>query len=481
MPLLPQRPLTDGAFAQPPTVTPNRAHNPATGLPYEGRGEAHQLREMNPPQYFYAQRFGAVPALSIHPNLQPQINFWGANLGGADLRSDKPMTPLPTIVSRYKAGANTAVLVRRFNNLPTGASSGGFGKNQISLHTHNFHSAPDSDGGPCDPGLGALSEHPATQGRFFFPGQYYDYYYNMKRAGFTNPGTPDGDVRETLGTLWYHDHREAHTAENCYKGLAGFHILFNEYDTGDEATGFRLPSFPQFDIPTIFTDLRIDPATGQAAFDLFDTDGHLGDKYLVNGKVQPYFNVSKRRYRLRLLDMGPSRFYQLFLTNPDNPSQSIPFWRIANDGNLLPKPLLVTSVRLSVAERADVIVDFNALTAPGGAAQGATRLWLENRLVQSKGEGPENSLYAPGKPANVLAEYRIGAVVADASSNPATIASFAPITLPPLETPLVTRTFDFDKRNGQWIVNGRPISCDEVRFTMKRNTTERWIYKSGWG
>ena len=78
------------------------------------------------------------------------------------------------------------MLVRRFNNLPTGTPSGGFGKNQISTHLHNFHSAPDSDGGPCDPGLGALSESPATQGRFFFPGQYYDYYYNMKRAGFTN-------------------------------------------------------------------------------------------------------------------------------------------------------------------------------------------------------------------------------------------------------------------------------------------------------
>ena len=481
MPLLPQRPLTDGAFSQPPTVVPNRTLNPATGLPYEGRGDAHQLREMNPPQYFYAQRFGAVPAISIHPNLQPQINFWGANLGGADLGTDKPMTPLPTIVSRYQAGANTAVLVRRFNNLPTGASSGGFGKNQISLHTHNFHSAPDSDGGPCDPGLGALSENPQTQGRFFFPGQYYDYYYNMKRAGFTNAATPDGDVRETLGTLWYHDHREGHTAENCYKGLAGFHILFNEYDTGDETTGFHLPSFPQYDIPTIFTDLKIDPATGQAMFDLFETNGHLGDKYLVNGKIQPYFNVSKRRYRLRLLDMGPSRFYQLFLTNPDNPSQSIPFWRIANDGNLLPKPLQVTNIRLSVAERADIIVDFNAITMPGGAAEGATRLWLENRLVQLKGEGPENNLYAPGNPANVLVEYRIGPVAADFSIDPATITSFAPITLPPLETPLVTRTFNFDRNNGIWLVNGRPISCDEVRFTMKRNTTERWIYKSGWG
>ena len=480
-PLLPERLLTDPAFARPPTVAPNRAINPATGIPFEGRGESHQHRPLNPPQKFFAQRFGAVPAASIHPQLQKQVNFWGANLGGANLVTDKPMTPMPTIVSRYQAGANTAILVRRFNNLPTGAPSGGFGKNQISAHLHNFHSAPDSDGGPCDPGLGALSEDPATQGRFIFPGQYYDYYYNMKRAGFTNPGTPDGDVRETLGTLWYHDHREAHTAENVYKGLAGFHIVFNEYDTGNEATGFKLPSFPQFDIPMIFTDLLIDPATGQAAFDLFDTDGHLGDKYLVNGKVQPFFNVSKRRYRLRLLDMGPSRFYQLFLTNPDNRAQSIPYWRIANDGNLMPQPLNVTSVKLSPGERADIIVDFNKLTAQGGPAQGATRLWLENRLIQDSGRGPRDELHPAGNPANVLMEFRIGALVADGSADPATITSFAPITLPPLEAPIVTRRFKFDRSGGLWTINGQPIAADRVRFTMKRNSTERWIYETGGG
>ena len=481
MPVLPQRPLTDPAFALPPTEAPNRAINPATGLPFEGRGDSHQFRSMNPPQRFFAQRFGAVPPVSIHPHLQPQVNLWGANMGGADLRTDKPMMPMPTIVSRYQAGTNTAILVRRFNNLPTGAPSGGFGKNSISIHMHNFHSGPDSDGGPCDPRLGALSEDPKTQGRFFFPGQYYDYYYNMKRAGFTNPGTPDGDIRETLGTLWYHDHREAHTAENCYKGLTGFHIVFNEHDTGDENTGFRLPSFPQFDIPTIFTDLQIDPSTGQVALDLFDTDGHLGDKYMANGKVQPFFKVSKRRYRLRLLNSGPSRFHALFLTNPDNPSQSIPFWRISSDGNLLPKPLQMTSVKLSVAERADIIVDFNKLTARGGPAQGATRLWLENRLVQDSGRGPDDKLDAPGNPANVLVEYQIGSVVPDGSRDPATIADFAPITLPPIEQPVITRTFEFGRSNGQWVVNGKPISCDEVRFTMKRNTTERWIYKTGGG
>ena len=66
-----------------------------------------------------------------------------------------------------------------------------------------------------------------------------------------------------------------------------------------------------------------------------------------------------------------------------------------NDGNLLPKPLQVTSMKFAVAERADIIVDFNKLTAAGGAAQGATRLWLENRLVQTKGEGPDDRLNEP--------------------------------------------------------------------------------------
>ena len=481
IPQLPQRPLTDPAFARPPTVAPDRAINPATGMPYEGRGDPHQLRSVNPPQTFFAQRFGAVPGASIHPNLPLQVNFWGANMGGANLSTDKPMTPMPTIVSRYQAGANTAILVRRFNNLPTGAPSGGFGKNSVSTHLHNFHSAPDSDGGPCDPSYGALSEDPRTQGRFFFPGQFYDYYYNMKRAGFTNPGTPDGDVRQTLGTLWYHDHREAHTAENVYKGLAGFHIVFNEYDTGNESTGFRLPSYPAYDIPIIFTDLAIDPITLQATLDLTEDGGHLGDKYMVNGRIQPFYNVNKRRYRLRLLDMGPSRFYQLFLVNPDNPAQTIPYWRISNDGNLYEKPLQITSMKLSPAERGDIIVDFAKLTAAGGPAAGATRLWLENRLVQTDVRKPETALNPAGTVANVLIEFRIGAVVADGSRDPALITSFAPILLPPLATPVITRTFKWERSNGAWMCNGKFIDCNEIRFTMKRGRPERWIHETGGG
>lgn len=93
--------------------------------------------------------------------------------------------------------------------LTTGAPSGGFGKNSISTHLHNFHSGPGSDGGPCDPSYGVLPENPLTQGRVCFPGQYCDYDcdydYNMKRAGFNTPGvSADGDVRQTPGPIQLH-------------------------------------------------------------------------------------------------------------------------------------------------------------------------------------------------------------------------------------------------------------------------------------
>ena len=136
-------------------------------------------------------------------------------------------------------------------------------------------------------------------------------------------------------------------------GLVGFYCLFDQLDTGNEETGFRLPSFPQFDIPLLFSDKVYDPSTGDLVFDLFNLDGILGDKFLVNGTIQPFFQVSPRRYRFRLLDVGPSRFYEFFLTDPNNLGATNPYFVIANDGNLLPAPVQVRSVRIGVAERVE--------------------------------------------------------------------------------------------------------------------------------
>ncbi len=132
-----------------------------------------------------------------------------------------------------------------------------------------------------------------------------------------------------MSTLWYHDHRFDFTAQNVYKGMAGMYHLFNERqcDGGD-----GIP-------PALFRDCRatrtstshglqrrrLRPRHRQLAFDLFNLDGILGDKFLVNGKIQPVFRVHPRRYRFRWLNMGPSRFYQFcFLDPTNNPNEAVP-------------------------------------------------------------------------------------------------------------------------------------------------------------
>jgi FtsP/CotA-like multicopper oxidase with cupredoxin domain len=469
LPVLPQRAVTELNPA--PTNSPNRAINPLTGLPFEGRTELHQSQDQFPPQAYFVTRMGANPNVSVHPAL-PAQTLWGFNLGGADLSTDPAISPGPVIVTRY----GTPAIVRRFNQLPAANQNGGFGVPEVSTHLHNFHSAPDSDGGPCDP----------VQQRFFFRGQYYDYFYNMQFAGWNSTNPPNGNIQEALGFLWYHDHRVDHTAENTYKGLVGTFFAFNEFDTGDESTGFHLPSFPQFDIPLGLADRLFDPTTGLLAFDTFNTDGILGDQFLVNGKIQPFFEVQKRRYRFRVLDFGPSRFYQFFLTNPDNLNQSIPFWVIANDGNLLGRPVEVTSHRLGVAERVEVIVDFAKIAARFG---NPSRIRLENRLEQFNGQGPTGNILSAGQ-GDQLMEFRlVGGAVVDNSFDPEPVsfphvpasaddAVFAPISLPDISnvTPRITRTFEFDQdHDDQWVINDQLMDCTRFRFTPQVNTAERWV------
>jgi FtsP/CotA-like multicopper oxidase with cupredoxin domain len=239
----------------------------------------------------------------------------------------------------------------------------------------------------------------------------------------------------------------------------------------------------------VLGDKLIDPTTGLVAFDTFNFDGLLGNTFLVNGTIQPFLEVNQRRYRFRVLDGGPSRFYQLFLTNPDNLQQKIPFFVISNDGNLLPRPIQATSFRMAVAERGDLIVDFKKIADRFGAK----RLILENRLEQLNGQGPTGRILPAGK-GDALMEFQIGDVVPDDSFDPEPVsfpnvpatagdAVFAPISLPDISAvkPRITRTFEFDRQDGQWIVNDKFMDCTVFRFQFERDTAERWIIKGGGG
>jgi FtsP/CotA-like multicopper oxidase with cupredoxin domain len=465
-PELPARPITDPGlqFGAPPSLCPNNTPNPNNGgLPYEGRGQFNgslppgtdcfQFFNQYAPQQFFVQRLRANPNFRFTSDTNiPAQTIWGFNTGGSS-SSDVATFPAPTIVTRYQQ----PWVVRRFNELPMQSQNGGFGVPEVSAHLHNFHTAPESDGGPC---------------RWFFRGQYFDYYYTAQQAGFASDHQPGGDINESLSTLWYHDHRIDHTAENVYKGMAGFHLMFNQFDTGNETTGFRLPSYPQYDIPVMLADKLLDPSTGLLCFDTFNFKGLLGDVQLANGVIQPYLNVSARRYRFRVLDGGPSRFYELFLTDPLSPSTVIPFWVIANDGNLLPTPIQVTSFRLSVGERYDIIIDFNQVKKLIGSH---TAVRLENRLQQTDGQGPSCNVLAAGQGVSCV-EFRIGAAATDNSVDPATHPAF--YQLPSIVTPRITRNFKFDRNNGQWTVNNRFASCNELRFTVTQNSAENWVIQN---
>lgn len=431
--------LPPASLGPAPTIAPNTAAG-------EGRTISHQYPFNFATTDFYkiSQQANFV---SIHPQLDPQY-IWGY-----DGRS-----PGPTIVAQY----NRRVLIRNFNNLPSGPPPGGFGLPSVSTHLHNGHTPSESDGFPC---------------YFFETGKFYDYQYPNIAAGFSSSHPPNGDPNEQLGTLWFHDHRIDFTAQNVYKGLVGFYLLFNSQDTGNENTGFKLPSFPNFDIPIMLTDKVIDPDTGQIFFDLSNFDGILGDTFLVNGKVQPFFDVQARRYRFRILNSGPSRFYDLYLTNPNNLNQQIPYYVISSDGNLLPKPIQVTHIPISVAERNDIIIDFKVLQQ-----MGISTVYLENRMEQDDGRGPTGDTLPAGQ-GNLLMKINIGAAPpSDPSVNPATNPSF--YALPPTNlAPRVTRTFRFDRTNGMWAVNNKLVGLctDPPRFRVKRNSVEKWIFQNNSG
>jgi FtsP/CotA-like multicopper oxidase with cupredoxin domain len=429
-----KQPVAPSALSgPPPQIEPNRTINPATGLPFEGRTVAHQAITQFAPVKYYEVTQKLAP-VRVHPDL-PVQPLWGFD----------GLVPGPLYVARY----GEPILIRNHNALP--AENNGFGRNESSTHLHNGHTPSESDGFPC---------------YFFGSGQYYDHHYPNVYAGVNSTHKDvGGNINEAMSTLWYHDHMLDYTSQNVYKGLAGMYNIFNEYDTGDETTGFRLPSFPEFDVNMLFSDQIYDAQTGIVAFDTFNFDGILGDNFLVNGLIQPVMHVSPRRYRFRWLDAGPSRFYEFFLTDLNDTSAHNRFYQISTDGNLLPHPVQVESVRLGVAERVDVIVDFSKYA-------GKT-LYIENRLEQTNGRGPTGHVLAPGQGNLVLKIVVDGPAVPDHSVDPATLPKF--YDLPDkTATPRIVRNFNFERNNGQWAINGKFMDCDEVRVHVKQDSVEQW-------
>jgi FtsP/CotA-like multicopper oxidase with cupredoxin domain len=415
----------------PPIAQPVGSLNPAPAAEYlkdfgEAKREPHQYWDLFPPKQLYEMHIAETPQ-QFHPELPPAA-IWGFN----------GSTPGPTFHARY----GVPIVVRFRNELPPHHI--GFGMPQVSIHLHNGHTAPASDGFP---------------GNFYESGKFKDHHYLNALPGFSKGNT---NPNEALSSLWYHDHRKDFTAQNVYRGLVGNYMLFDDRDSGDETDtnpqAFRLPS-GEFDVPLTLTDKRFD-ADGELFFDPFNFDGFLGDKFLVNGAIQPFFEVARRKYRFRILNSGPSRFYGLFLSNGQQ------FCQLSTDGNLLPEPMWVPTVRLSVSERVDVILDFSS-------ARIGDEILLQNRLEQVNGRGPTGKLITPG---DTLMKFVVARDAADPSVIPQTMR-----TAPPIDETVPTRSWRFERKNGAWAINDEFFSLDRVAAFVKRDSAEIWTFQNNSG
>ena len=329
---------------------------------------------------------GIDPATPIpvrfHPGLpiQDPLKVWTFN----------GTVPPKLLIGRY----GEPILFRHHNRLPFDVTqNGGFGRHTLTTHEHNGHHGAENDG---------------FTGAFFFPGQFYDYHYPIVLAGHksintaaTDPraGSPDdgggitkvpGDWHEAMSTHWFHDHMFSFTSQNVYKGSAGMFNIYSALDRGNEAindgVNLRLPSGTaksfgnlDYDVNLMLADKAWD-ANGQLFFDIFQTDGFLGDRITVNSAYKPFFEVERRKYRFRILNGAVARFFKLAL------SDGSPMIQIANDGNLLPSPVVLTQLdELGIAERYDIVIDFSRYSI------GQT-VWVVNLAEHEDGKLPSKDL-----------------------------------------------------------------------------------------
>jgi spore coat protein A, manganese oxidase len=295
------------------------------------------------------------------------------------------------------------------------------------VHLHGGKVAPESDGMP---------------NLAFAPGEQSPLY--------TYPND------QPASTIWYHDHTLGNTRLNVYMGLAGFYLI---RDSAEDA--LSLPG-GEYEIPLAIQDRAFNP-DGTLRYLSMWHEHFFGDFVLVNGKVWPYLDVKRGKYRFRLLNGSNSRTYTLALSNGASFSQ------ISTDLGLLPAPVPLTSLTLTPGERADVVIDF----APYAAG---TEIVLTNSAAAPYPNGPPESVIP-----NVM-KFIVTNQIGNTNALPAALVPVPPI---PEGTATVTRDFQlirmFDPtcNHDMWTIN--ELGWHDLTEFPMLGATEiwQWINRSG--
>ena len=258
---------------------------------------------------------------------------------------------------------------------------------------------------------------------------------------------------QQAGYLWYHDHALGVTRLNVIMGLAGLYFL---RDSVEDA--INLP-VGDYEIPLVIQDRKFNP-DGSFRYHATWEDHFFGDKILVNGKVWPYLDVRRGKYRFRIVNGSTSRVYKLSLSPP---SGVLTFTVIGTELGLLEAPVHgVGELTVSPGERYDVVVNFDGLSSG------------DEVLLENSGGAP-----FPNGPVDVtdVMKFRVTSPPGDTDPLPATLRSVSR-----LDPAQAVRTRDFRlKRSGDdgcgrqnWLIND--LGWNDITEYPELGTIEIWRF-----
>lgn len=302
-------------------------------------------------------------------------------------------------------------------------------------------------------GMGSLPQYDGFATDCIAPNYFKDYIYPNDRAA----------------TIWYHDHVLDKTARNVYMGLAGMYIVEDDFEKQ-----LPLPK-GEYDVPLLIRDafFQMDPSdstNAQLVFDNRQERSVYGDVSLVNGVPWPKMEVANRKYRFRILNISPSRGFQLVLSREqDRLTLDETMVVIGSDGGLLENPVDITSpyqtLKLDMAERYEVVIDF--ANYPIGSS------------VYLKNIGFSGSIDTDTR-IHTLMRFDVVREEEDDSLIPETLR---PIPRLKESDAVQTRTFRFERSFNEWLINGKGWNEDRVDANPDFGAIEIWEFVnpgSGW-
>jgi FtsP/CotA-like multicopper oxidase with cupredoxin domain len=212
-------------------------------------------------------------------------------------------------------------------------------------------------------------------------------------------------------------------------------------------------------------------ANGQLLFDDENHTGIYGDVVLVNGRPWPVMRVERRKYRFRVLNAAISRGFRLRLDNGD------PFTVTATDGGLMPVPALTRELRIGMAERYEIVIDFAKYKT-------GQRVVLQNM-------GVKNSIDFDNT--DEVMAFDVVSDATDTSDNavPDVLNPKAPAMDLLAGMAKRTREFEFIRTNGMWTINGKTWAevqasdydyvwadpaLDDIEIWEFKNTSGGWFH-----